>query len=157
MLFMTKIVLPTVDVVTDCLTVEKVFSTVSRWSNFDYYQERVPTLIAIGCTMIFFMVLSFAFMIPQYFRVEKTQRQKLHALPFLLTSTWPQYRAMRLLWWSFIDVNEEKCRLEKLELDQEISNIGRRVPKTENEIEKFVLVCATCLQNVSWNLFLSFI
>ena len=128
MILMTKILLPTVDIVTDCLTVEKVFTIVSRMSNDVDNEMTVTLLIAIGCAIIFFMVLSFAFMIPQYFRVEKTLRQKLRALPFLLTSTWPQYRAMRLLWWSFFEVNDEKCRLEKLELEQEISNIGRGVP-----------------------------
>ena len=125
MILTMKILLPTVDFVTDCLTVKKVFT----FAKNQYITEAmVSTFIGIGCMMIFFMVLSFAFMLPQYFRVEKTLRQKLHALPFLLTSTWPQYRAMRLLWWSFFDVNDEKCRLEKLELEQEISNIGRRVP-----------------------------
>ena len=135
MLLMTKILLPTVDIVTDCLSVKKVFTIVVNVTtdgpygvNYDNYDtnEFVSTLIAIGCMMVFCMVMSFAFMLPQYFRVEKTLKQKLHALPFLLTSTWPQYRAMRLLWWSFIEVNEEKCRLERLELVQEISNIGRK-------------------------------
>ena len=125
MILTMKILLPTVDFVTDCLTVKKVF-TIAK--NQYITEAMVSTLIGIGCMMIFFMVLSFAFMLPQYFRVEKTLRQKLHALPFLLTSTWPQYRAMRLLWWSFFEVNDEKCRLEKLELEQEISNIGRIVP-----------------------------
>ena len=123
MILTMKILLPTVDFVTDCLTVKKVFT----FAKNQYITEAmVSTFIGIGCMMIFFMVLSFAFMLPQYFRVEKTLRQKLHALPFLLTSTWPQYRAMRLLWWSFIEVNEEKCQLERLELVQEISNIGRK-------------------------------
>ena len=125
MILTMKILLPTVDFVTDCLTVKKVFTFAK---NQFITEAMVSTLIGIGCMMIFFMVLSFAFMLPQYFRVEKTLSQKLHALPFLLTSTWPQYRAMRLLWWSFFEVNDEKCRLEKLELEQEISNIGRRVP-----------------------------
>ena len=130
MILATKICLPTIDIVTDCLTVENVFAMGTEFASSKYssYRGMAPTLFGIGYAMIFFLVLSFVLMLPQYFRVERTRRQKLKALPFLLTSTWPQYRAMRLLRWSFFHVNDEKCRLEKLELEQEISNIGRRVP-----------------------------
>ena len=124
MILTTKIGLPTVDIITDCLTVENVFSIAIE---FAHDSQLSSTLFGIGYAMIFFLVLSFILMLPQYFRVEKTRRQKLKALPFLLTSTWPQYRGMRLLWWSFIDENDEKCRAEKLDFEQEISHIGEYI------------------------------
>ena len=129
MILTTKIGLPTVDIITDCLTVENVFSIATEFASSTYssQKELVPTLFGIGYAMIFFLVLSFILMLPQYFRVEKTRRQKLKALPFLLTSTWPQYRGMRLLWWSFIVENDEKCRAEKLDFEQEISHIGEYI------------------------------
>ena len=126
MILATKICLPTIDVVTDCLTVKNVFAMASIFaaSSDTWKNEMVPTLFAIGYAMIFFLVLSFVLVLPQYFRVERTQRQKLKALPFLLTSTWPQYRGSRLLWWSYVDENDEKCQAEKTDFEQEISHIG---------------------------------
>ena len=126
MILATKICLPTVDIVTDCLTVVNVFTIATELESSTYFVERglAPTLFAIGYAMIFFLVLSFVIMLPQYFRVEKTGRQKLKALPFLLTSTWPQYRGSRLLWWSYVNENDEKCRTEKTDFEQEISHIG---------------------------------
>ena len=127
MILMAKIILPTVDVVTDFLTVENVFSMANENSNsqYSYKKELVPTLYGIGYAMIFFIVLSYLMILPQYLRVEMTWKQKLKALPFLLTSTWPQYRGCRLLWWNYVDENDEKCRAEKLDFEQEISHIGK--------------------------------
>ena len=125
MILATKICLPTVDIVTDCLTVVNVFVMATQFeSSIHWHEDVAPTLFAIGYTMIFFLVLSFVLMLPQYFRVEKTRRQKLMALPFLLTSTWPQYRGSRLLWWSYVNENDEKCQAEKTDFEQEISHIG---------------------------------
>ena len=126
MILATKICLPTIDIVTDCVTVENVFVLATNFASSSYalQKELVPTLFGIGYAMIFFLVLSFVLMLPQYFRVEKTRRQKLMALPFLLTSTWPQYRGSRLLWWSYVNENDEKCQEEKADFEQEISHIG---------------------------------
>ena len=121
MILATKICLPTIDIITDCLTVENVFTIAAGFSS---QSELGQTLFGIGYAMIFFIVLSFVLMLPQYFRVERTQRQKLKALPFLLTSTWPQYRGSRLLWWSYVNENDEKCQTEKTDFEQEISHIG---------------------------------
>ena len=126
MILATKICLPTVDIVTDCLTVVKVFGIANEFAAAsDWWLKKLAqTLFGIGYSMIFFLVFSFVLMLPQYFRVEKTRRQKLMALPFLLTSTWPQYRGSRLLWWSFVNKNDEKCQAEKTDYEQEISHIG---------------------------------
>ena len=121
MILATKICLPTIDIITDCLTVENVFTIAAGFSS---QSELGQTLFGIGYAMIFFIVLSFVLMLPQYFRVERTRRQKLKALPFLLTSTWPQYRGSRLLWWTYVNENDEKCRAEKTDFEQEISHIG---------------------------------
>ena len=125
MILMAKIILPTVDVVTDFLTVENVFSMADEYSRSEWHKKRATTLYGIGYAMIFFIVLSYLMILPQYLRVEMTWRQKLKALPFLLTSTWPQYRGSRLLWWNYVDENDEKCRAEKLDFEQEISHIGK--------------------------------
>ena len=126
MILATKICLPTVDIVTDCLTVVNVFTIATELESSTNPHESIlaSTLFGIGYAMIFFLVLSFVLMLPQYFRVEKTRRQKLMALPFLLTSTWPQYRGSRLLWWSYVNENDEKCQAEKTDFEQEISHIG---------------------------------
>ena len=121
MILATKICLPTIDIITDCLTVENVFTIAAGFSS---QSELGQTLFGIGYAMIFFIVLSFVLMLPQYFRVERTRRQKLKALPFLLTSTWPQYRGSRLLWWSYVNKNDDKCQAEKTDFEKEISHIG---------------------------------
>ena len=125
MILMAKIILPTVDVVTDFITVENVFSMADEYSRSEWHKKRATTLYGIGYAMIFFIVLSYLMILPQYLRVEMTWKQKLKALPFLLTSTWPQYRGSRLLWWNYVDENDEKCRAEKLDFEQEISHIGK--------------------------------
>ena len=126
MILATKICLPTIDIVTDCLTVENVFAMGTEFASSKYSSHRgmAPTLFGIGYAMIFFLVLSFVLMLPQYFRVERTRRQKWKALPFLLTSTWPQYRGSRLLWWSYVNKNDDKCQAEKTDFEKEISHIG---------------------------------
>ena len=56
MILTTKIGLPTVDIITDCLTVENVFSIATE---FAHDSQLASTLFGIGYAMIFFLVLSF--------------------------------------------------------------------------------------------------
>ena len=70
MILMAKIILPTVDVVTDFLTVENVFSMANENSNSQYSSDKelANTLYGIGYAMIFFIVLSYLMILPQYLR-----------------------------------------------------------------------------------------
>ena len=125
MIMATKIVLPTVDIVTDIITIETVLSVVNpRPDNF-FYIEDYNRIYIIGYAMIFFVVLSYLMIIPSYFRVEKTRKQRLKALPFLLVSSWPQYRGLRLLHWAYFDQNFDKLTYEKEMFDQDLSHLGK--------------------------------
>ena len=124
MIVATKIVLPTMDIITDILTIENVLSitmTTNRYLN----QSEIEIIHTIGYLMVFFVLLSYVMVLPSFFRVEKTGKQRLKALPFLLFSSWPQYRGMRLLYWAYIDQNPDKLAYEKLLFEQDLSHIGK--------------------------------
>ena len=124
MIVATKIVLPTMDIITDILTIENVLSiTMTTHQNLN--QSDIEIIHTIGYLMVFFVLLSYVMVLPSYFRVEKTGKQRLKALPFLLLSSWPQYRGMRLLYWAYIDQNPDKLDYEKLLFEQDLSHIGK--------------------------------
>ena len=165
MILSTKIALPTVDVVTDVFSINKVLSmpdktqfehysnlkhwedprpwerynkrrlfTEQDWNNFTEYERNYfidrngkdySNLFVVAYAMAFFVVLSWIMTIPHYLRVEKTWRQRLKALPFLMVSSWPQYRGFRLLWLAYIAKNEVKFREEKKEFELNLSHIGK--------------------------------
>ena len=119
-LLMTKFILPTVDVYTDILIIEEILT-------YDNYQEW-QKLFPVACTMIGFLVLSFLMMIPHYLRAEtaeKSWKQRLATILLLFLQIWPQYRAARLLWFAFIQVDIDKCLREKLVLDRDLSHVGK--------------------------------
>ena len=121
MIIATKITLPTVDVVTDGLSIHKVFS-------FDGPGLRSTRahLHVVGYAMICVMVLSWIMTIPHFLRVEKSWRQRLKGLPFLMLSSWPQYRGFRLLWLAHWKKNETKFKVEHKEFEQNLSHIGKK-------------------------------
>ena len=121
MIIATKITLPTVDVVTDALSINKVFSFKSK-----YRTNRTAELHAVGYAMICVMILSLIMTIPHFLRVEKSWRQRLKGLPFLMLSSWPQYRGFRLLWLAHWKKNETKFKVEEKEFDQNLSHIGKK-------------------------------
>ena len=107
--------------------------TIQDWNNFTEYEKNefidingtdYTNLYVVAYAMAFFVVLSWIMTIPHYLRVEKTLRQKLKALPFLMVSSWPQYRGFRLIWLAYIAKNEVKFREEKKEFEQNLSHIG---------------------------------
>ena len=116
-LLMTKFILPTVDVCTDILTIEEILTYEKSYLR----QEFFP----VACTMIGFLVLSFLMMIPHYLRLEKSWKQRLATILLLFLQIWPQYRAARLLWFAFIQVDIDKCLREKLVLDRDLSHVGK--------------------------------
>ena len=117
-LLMTKFILPTVDVCTDILTIEEILSIEPQYD----YQHR---LHQVAYVMIGFLVLSFLLMIPHYLRAEKSCKQRLATILLLFLQIWPQYRAARLLWFAFIQVDIDKCLREKLVLDRDLSHVGK--------------------------------
>ena len=117
MIIATKITLPTVDVVTDALSINKVFSF--------KHQYRTAELHAVGYAMICVMILSWIMTIPHFLRVEKSWRQRLKGLPFLMLSSWPQYRGLRLLWLAHWTKNETKLKKEQKEEEETLSHVGK--------------------------------
>ena len=117
-LLMTKFILPTVDVCTDILTIEEILTLDPHFYNYQ-------NLIQVGYVMIGFLVLSFLMMIPHYLRAEKSWKQRLATILLLFLQIWPQYRAARLLWFAFIQVDIDKCLREKLVLDRDLSHVGK--------------------------------
>ena len=116
-----KILLPTIDIITDILTIVAVLTFTDPGVN----AKDLSTFYIIGYLMIFFFLLSFILTIPAYWRTESSKTQKIKALPFLLLCSWPQYRGLRLLWWAFGDANAEKVLYEKNLFDEELSHIGK--------------------------------
>ena len=119
MIVATKITLPTVDIVTDALSINKVLSY-----EYDTYQRKKAEVQAIAYAMMFIMIFSLIMTIPHFLRVEKTWRQRLKGLPFLLISSWPQYRGFRLLWLSIWVKNQQKLDAENEEFEQNLSHVG---------------------------------
>ena len=115
MIIATKITLPTVDVVTDALSINKVFS----------FNEMRAELQAVGYAMICVMIFSLIMTIPHFLRVEKSWRQRLKGLPFLMLSSWPQYRGLRLLWLAHWTKNETKLKKEQKEFEETLSHVGK--------------------------------
>ena len=118
-LLMTKFILPTVDVCTDILTIEEIL-TLDPLRVHNY-----QNLMQVGYVMIGFLVLSFLMMIPHYLRAEKSWKQRLATILLLFLQIWPQYRAARLLWFAYIQVDIDKCLREKLVLDRDLSHVGK--------------------------------
>ena len=102
---------------TDILTIEEILT----YEDYSVRQELFP----VACTMIGFLVLSFLMMIPHYLRAEKSCKQRLATILLLFLQIWPQYRAARLLWFAFIQVDIDKCLREKLVLDRDLSHVGK--------------------------------
>ena len=125
MILLTKIILPTSDIVTDILAIYQVFLL---------DQGRYAELFIIGYLMIFFLLLSFLLTIPHFVRNEKSTKDKLIALPWLMLLSWPQYRAIRLLWLAFVDGNVEQFLAEKMIFEQDVGNIGKQLKHNLNRV-----------------------
>ena len=121
MIIAMKITLPTVDVVTDGLSIHKVFTYM-----YHSPDAELQAVQAVGYAMICVMVLSLIMTIPHFLRVEKSWRQRLKGLPFLMLSSWPQYRGFRLLWLAHWTKNESKLNVEKKEFEQNLSHVGKK-------------------------------
>ena len=73
------------------------------------------------------IVINFLFTIPHFLRVEKTWKQRLLTFPLLICQCWPQYRSLRVIWFAYVPKNIAKCLAEKLDLEQSVSNLGKKL------------------------------
>ena len=73
------------------------------------------------------ILINLLFTIPHFLRVEKTWKQRLLTFPFLICQCWPQYRSLRVLWIAYIRKNIAKCLAEKLDMEQSVSNLGKKL------------------------------
>ena len=118
MILATKIALPTVDVVTDALSIKKVLS-------LDNTEERYMIMHYVAYAMTCIMILSWLMTVPHFLRIERTLRQRLKALPFLISCWWPQYRGGRLIWLAYWVKDKNKFKKEKTEFEHTLSHIGK--------------------------------
>ena len=73
------------------------------------------------------IIFNFLFTIPHFLRVEKTWKQRLLTFPLLICQCWPQYRSLRVIWFAYVPKNFAKCLAEKLDLEQNVSNLGKKL------------------------------
>ena len=140
--FGTGVLLPSGDVYSDIALSFQLLNTscedYKKWEDYNcnytdpkWRPEFVLIDIAFqnlfGWIMWIPISINLLFTIPHYLRVEKTCKQRLLAFPFLICLCWPQYRSMRVLWLRYVRHNIAKCLAEKLELEQNVSNLGKKL------------------------------
>ena len=114
-----KILLPTLDVYSDIGTAHQLLNWENTWFDVDAMFKF------FGSCTITFIILTLLLTIPHFLRHEKTLARRLKTLPFLLTLTWPQFKAFEVLWTAFVlkDVILFEHRLYSLDI--EISQVGK--------------------------------
>ena len=73
------------------------------------------------------MTLSLLFVLPHWWRTEKTTKRRLLTLPLLLMQIWPQYRVVKLLISLWND--QRKYHIKKEEYDRDVSCVGKKYLK----------------------------
>ena len=144
--FMTGFVLPSGDIYSDIgLSVKLLNKSCDEYGPQWYYNRstktsyyidpcnhtwtvsRVEIQYLFGWIIWIPIVINLLFTIPHYLRIEKTWKQRLLTFPFLLCQCWPQYRSMRVIWFAYVPKNIAKCLAEKLDLEQSVSNLGKKL------------------------------
>ena len=133
------VLLPSADVYSDiALSAKLLQKSCADYKNNQYlhcyhpdYQQFIERKVRIqnlfGWIMWIPIIINLLFTIPHYLRVEKTWKQRLLTFPFLLCQCWPKYRSMRVLWFAYGPKNIAKCLAEKLDLEQNVSNLGKKL------------------------------
>ena len=135
--FGTGVLLPSADVYSDIGLSVKLLK---KSCDDEYYREywtnpcsktwlvrKVGIQNLFGWIIWIPIIINLLFTIPHYLRVEKTWKQRLLTFPLLLCQCWPQYRSMRVLWFAYVPQNIAKCLAEKLDLEQTVSNLGKKL------------------------------
>ena len=135
--FATSVLLPSGDVYSDiALSVKllnkscdeyKSYSKIDPCDDDRWVEFKVGIENLFGWIIWIPIIINMLFTIPHFLRVEKTWKQRLVTLPFLICQCWPQYRSMRVLWFAYVPKNIAKCLAEKLDLDQNVSNLGKKL------------------------------
>ena len=127
--FMTGVVLPSGDVFSDIgLSVKLLYKSCDDNPCGDkWIAEKVKIQNLFGWTIWIPIIVNLLFTIPHFLRVEKTWIQRLLTFPFLICQCWPQYRSMRVIWFAYVTKDIAKCWAEKLDLEQSVSNLGKKL------------------------------
>ena len=135
--FGTGVLLPSGDVYSDiALSVKLLNKSCDDEYYSKYYtnpcsetwvERKVAIQNLFGWIIWIPIIINLLFTIPHYLRVEKTWKQRLLTFPFLLCQCWPQYRSIRVLWFAYGPKNIAKCLAEKLDLEQNVSNLGKKL------------------------------
>ena len=134
--FGTGVVLPSGDVYSDiALSVKLLNKSCDEYKSYKkdpcdddrWVEFKVGIENLFGWIIWIPIIINMLFTIPHFLRVEKTWKQRLVTLPFLICQCWPQYRSMRVLWFAYVPKNIAKCLAEKLDLDQNVSNLGKKL------------------------------
>ena len=134
--FMTGFVLPSGDVYSDIALSVKLLNKNNSCDEYysKYYTNpcsetsvvrRVEIQNLFGWIIWIPIIFNFLFTIPHFLRVEKTWKQRLLTFPLLICQCWPQYRSLRVIWFAYVPKNFAKCLAEKLDLEQNVSNLGK--------------------------------
>ena len=118
--FGTSVVLPSADIYSDIALSVKLMNN-DRYSRHKFIQNLFGWIIWIP------IIVNLLFTIPHFLRVEKTWKQRLLTFPFLICQCWPQYRSMRVIWLAYVPRNIAKCLAEKVDLEQSVSNLGKKL------------------------------
>ena len=132
---MTGVALPSLDIYTDIgLSVKLLNKSCDEYDNYRWNCNndantlgKVELQNLFGWIIWIPIIINFLFTIPHFLRVEKTWKQRLVTLPFLICQCWPQYRSMRIIWFAYVPKNIAKCLAEKLDLEQSVSNLGKKL------------------------------
>ena len=138
--FLTGFVLPSGDVYSDIgLSVKLLNSSCDENAdNLYHWEDKDPCSVTrigknveiqklFGWIIWIPIIVNFLFTIPHFLRVEKTWKQRLLTFPFLICQCWPQYRSMQVIWFAYVPKNIAKCLSEKLDLEQSVSNLGKKL------------------------------
>ena len=136
--FMTGFVLPSGDIYSDIALSVKLFN--NSCDDEEYRRYTIPcskTWVSrhvkiqnlFGLIIWIPIIINLLFTIPHFLRVEKTWKQRFLTLPFLICQCWPQYRSLRVLYFAYFPKNIAKCLAEKLDLELNVSNLGKKLSK----------------------------
>ena len=132
--FLTGAGLPSVDVYSDIALSVKLLNVSCKGKQKSSWRSRCssddnPDEIQnlFGLIIWIPIIINLIFTIPHFLRVEKTWKQRVLTFPFLICQCWPQYRSMRVIWFAYVPKNIAKCLAEKVDLEQSVSNLGKKL------------------------------
>ena len=111
---------PSADVYTDiALSVKLLLTNDVPW--------KAEIQYLFGWIMWIPIIINLIFTFFHWRRLEKTWKQRLLTFPLLICQCWPQYRSLRVLYFAYVPKNIAKCLAEKLDLEQSVSNLGKKL------------------------------